>query len=46
MLLALAAIGLISLILYYIINKDLLNELVGNRLLNKFKRKKTSAKQN
>ena len=38
MLLALAAIGLVSLILYYIMNKDLLNELVGNRLLNKFKR--------
>lgn len=46
MLLALAGIGLASLILYYIMNKDLLNELVGNRLLNKFKRKKTSAKQN
>ena len=40
MLLALGFIGLICLILYYLMNKDLLNKLLGDRLLNKFNKKR------
>ena len=40
MLLALGFIGLTCLILYYLMNKDLLNKLLGNRLLNKFNKKR------
>ena len=40
MLLALGFIGLTCLILYYLMNKELLNKLLGDKLLNKFKRKK------
>lgn len=35
-LIALAITGIISLILYYILNKDLLNKLIGDKLINKF----------
>lgn len=34
----LALIGITCFILYYIMNKDLLNELIGNKIINKFKR--------
>lgn len=37
-LIALAITGILSLILYYILNKDLLNKLIGDKLLNKFKK--------
>ena len=40
MLLALGFIGLICLILYYLMNKDLLNKLLDDRLLNKFNKKR------
>ena len=40
MLLVLGFIGLICLILYYLMNKDLLNKLLGDRLLNKFNKKR------
>lgn len=40
---ALALTGILSLIIYYLLNKDLLNELVGDKLLNKFKRTKKSS---
>ena len=40
MLLALGFIGLICLMLYYLMNKDLLNKLLGDRLLNKFNKKR------
>ena len=39
MLLSLGIIGLISLVIYYFMNKDLLNNLLGNKILNKFKKK-------
>ena len=42
MLLALAFIGIFCLIIYYLLNKDLLNNLLGDKIINKFKRKKTS----
>ena len=44
MLITLAFIGIISLILYYLLNKDLLNELVGNKIISKFKKKKNTDK--
>ena len=39
MLLALGLIGLISLIIYYLLNKELLNKLLGDKIINKFKKK-------
>ena len=44
MLITLAFIGVISLILYYLLNRDLLNELVGNKIISKFKKKKNTDK--
>lgn len=41
-LIALAIIGILSLIIYYLLNKDLLNKLIGDKFINKFKRKKNS----
>lgn len=41
-LIALAIIGILSLIIYYLLNKDLLNKLIGDKFINKFKRKKKS----
>lgn len=41
-LIALAIIGILSLIIYYLLNKDLLNQLIGDKFINKFKRKKNS----
>lgn len=41
-LIALAIIGIFSLIIYYLLNKDLLNQLIGDKFINKFKRKKNS----
>lgn len=38
-LIALAIIGILSLIIYYLLNKDLLNKLIGDKITNKFKRK-------
>ena len=40
MLIALGIIGIVSLILYYIMNKDLLNKLLGDKILNKLKKRK------
>lgn len=37
---ALAITGLLSLVIYYLLNKDLLNELVGDKFLSKFKKSK------
>ena len=37
-----ALIGLASLVIYYLLNKELLNKLLGDKLLKKFKRKKTA----
>ena len=45
MFLALAVIGIIALIIYYPLNRELLNELIGNKLITKFAKKK-STKQN
>lgn len=41
-LIALAIIGILSLIIYYLLNKDLLNQLIGDKFISKFKRKKNS----
>lgn len=41
-LIALAIIGILSFIIYYLLNKDLLNKLIGDKFINKFKRKKNS----
>lgn len=38
-LIALGLIGLISLTIYYLLNKDLLNRLLGDKIINKFKKK-------
>ncbi len=37
MLLTLALIGMLSLLIYYLLNKDLLNELLGDKILKKIK---------
>lgn len=39
-LLALGVIGLVDLIIYYLLNKELLNDLLGDKILKKFKKNK------
>ncbi len=41
-LIALALIGIFCLILYYLMNKNLLNQLIGDKILSKFHKKKAS----
>ena len=45
MLLALAIIGITCLIIYYLMNKDLLKQLIGDKISKKLKQKNTSAQK-
>lgn len=38
MIIALGLIGIVSLVIYYLLNKDLLNKLIGERFMKKFKK--------
>lgn len=42
MFIALAIIGIVSVIIYYLLNRKMLNELLGDKILNKFKKRKSS----